>query len=107
MKHSMYKLIKKPFFERFMVKWRNPLTPEQQKEWQPVQTKSKSGGLIYGLFAIALTESAKVTIVLEHPWEKGSKVIFLKIAISYFGSILVRFPSLGAMKHNEKPLRKR
>jgi hypothetical protein len=42
----MYRLIKKPFFGRFMVKWQNPLTPEQQKEWKYLQTQSKSGGTI-------------------------------------------------------------
>ncbi|HLP38961.1 alpha/beta hydrolase [Lacibacter sp.] len=74
----MYKLIKKPFFGRFMVKWVNPLTPEQQKEWSPVQTKSKSGAIIHALFAKALTDKAKATIVLGHPMGKEAKGYFLK-----------------------------
>lgn len=74
----MYRLIKKPFFGRFMVKWQNPLTLEQQKEWQPIQTQSKSGGTIYGLFAKALTEKSKATIVLGHPMGKEAKGYFLK-----------------------------
>lgn len=61
-----------------MVKWQNPLTPEQQIEWQTLQTKSKSGGLIYGLFAKALTYKAKATIVLGHPMGKEAKGYFLK-----------------------------
>lgn len=74
----MYKLLKKPFFGRFMIKWQNPLNPEQQKEWQPLQTKSKSGGIIFGLFAKALTDKAKATIVLGHPMGKEAKGYFLK-----------------------------
>lgn len=74
----MYKLIKKPFFGRYMVKWENPLTIEQQKEWKPIQTQSKSGSTIYGLFAKALTENVKATIVLGHPMGKEAKGYFLK-----------------------------
>jgi hypothetical protein len=74
----MYRLLKKPFFGRFMVKWQNPLTPEQQKDWQPLQTQSKSGGTIYGLFAKALTDKVKATIVLGHPMGKEAKGYFLK-----------------------------
>lgn len=73
-----YKLIKKPFFGRFMVKWKNPLTPIQKKEWKQLQTKSKSGGIIYGLFANALNQKAKATIVLGHPMGKEAKGYFLK-----------------------------
>lgn len=61
-----------------MVKWQNPLTPQQQSDWQTLQTKSKSGGLIYGLFAKALTDNAKATIVLGHPMGKEAKGYFLK-----------------------------
>nr|WP_315153389.1 alpha/beta hydrolase [uncultured Flavobacterium sp.] len=74
----MYKLIKKAFFGRYMVKWQNPLTIEQQKEWDSIKIKSKSGGTIYGLFAKALTENVKATIVLGHPMGKEAKGYFLK-----------------------------
>jgi predicted alpha/beta-fold hydrolase len=74
----MYRLLKKPFFGPFMVKWQNPLTPEQQKYWQTLQTKSKSGGTIHGLFAKSLTDKAKATIVLGHPMGKEAKGYFLK-----------------------------
>jgi predicted alpha/beta-fold hydrolase len=74
----IYKLLKIPFVGRFMVTWRNPLTPEQKKDWQPLQTKSKSGGKICGLFAKALTDKAKATIVLGHPMGKEAKGYFLK-----------------------------
>jgi Serine aminopeptidase, S33 len=78
MRATLFKLVKKPFFGRFMVKWQNPLSLAQQKDWQPVRTKSKSGGLIYALFAKATTEKAKATIVLGHPMGKEAKAYFLK-----------------------------
>ena len=74
----MYKLLKVPFFGRFMVKWQNPLTETQQKEWQKIYTKSKSGGIIHGLFAKAWTENPKATIVLGHPMGKEAKAYFIK-----------------------------
>ena len=61
-----------------MVKWRNPLTPEEQKEWLSLRVKSKSGGIIYGLFAKAFTSVAKATIVLGHPMGKEAKAYFIK-----------------------------
>jgi alpha-beta hydrolase superfamily lysophospholipase len=74
----IYKILKKPFFGRFMVKWRNPLTPEQQRDWQPVTTKSKSGGIIHGLFAKSKTNHQNATIVLGHPMGKEAKGYFIK-----------------------------
>jgi alpha-beta hydrolase superfamily lysophospholipase len=56
----------------------NPLTPEQQKDWHPLRTQSKSGGTIYGLFAKVLTDKVKATIVLGHPMGKEAKGYFLK-----------------------------
>lgn len=61
-----------------MVKWQNPLTLEQQKEWKQLRVKSKSGAIIAGLFAKALTDQAKATIVLGHPMGKEAKGYFLK-----------------------------
>ncbi|MBC7936760.1 MAG: alpha/beta hydrolase [Rhizobacter sp.] len=75
---NFYKLLKQPFFGRVMVKWRNPLTAQQQKDWQALRVKSKSGGIIYGLFAKALTSNAKATIVLGHPMGKEAKAYFIK-----------------------------
>jgi hypothetical protein len=78
MSATLFKLLKKPFFGRFMVKWQNPLSLDQQKEWQQLRVKSKSGGLIYGLFAKATAEQVKATIVLGHPMGKEAKAYFLK-----------------------------
>jgi len=61
-----------------MVKWRNPLTREEKKEWKEISIKSKSGGTIKGLFANAKTENAKATIILGHPMGKEAKGYFLK-----------------------------
>ena len=73
-----YKILKYPFFGRFMVKWRNPLSESEKKDWQPISTKSKSGGIIKGLFAKSKTDGAKATIVLGHPMGKEAKGFFLK-----------------------------
>ena len=61
-----------------MVKWRNPLSETEQKEWQNISVKSKSGGLIKGMFAKANTQEPKGTIVLGHPMGKEAKGYFLK-----------------------------
>jgi len=74
----LYKLVKWPFVGSYMVKWRNPLTEEEQKDWKPLTVKSKSGGYLKGLFAKARTPEAKATIVLGHPMKKEAKAFFLK-----------------------------
>jgi alpha-beta hydrolase superfamily lysophospholipase len=74
----MYKFLKKPFFGRFMVRWHNPLPSEQQTDWRPITTKSKSGAEIKGLFATPLVGEARATIVLGHPMGKEAKGYFLK-----------------------------
>jgi predicted alpha/beta-fold hydrolase len=74
----IYKLLKKPFFGKFMVKWRNPLTETEQKEWARFSIKSKSGGLIQGMFAKTTQQNPKGTIVLGHPMGKEAKGYFLK-----------------------------
>jgi pimeloyl-ACP methyl ester carboxylesterase len=73
-----YKLLKKPFFGKFMVQWRNPLSAEAQKDWERFSVKSKSGSLLQALFAKPFTGSAKATIVLAHPMGKEAKGYFLK-----------------------------
>jgi alpha-beta hydrolase superfamily lysophospholipase len=75
---NIYKILKRPFFGNFMVKWQNPLSPEQKKEWQPISTNSKSGGVIKGLFAKSKTIQEKGTIVLGHPMGKEAKGYFIK-----------------------------
>jgi predicted alpha/beta-fold hydrolase len=72
----IYKLLKKPFFGHFMVKWRNPLTEDEKRNWKEISVSSKSGATISGLYAI--TENPKATIVLGHPMGKEAKGYFLK-----------------------------
>ncbi len=61
-----------------MVKWRNPLSEDDQKEWQKFTVKSKSGALIKGMFAKTKVQDPKGTIVLGHPMGKEAKGYFLK-----------------------------
>jgi len=74
----LYKILKRPFFGRFMVKWRNPLSMEQRKKWSGIQADSKSGVSIKGLFAQTGENMPKATIVLGHPMGKEAKGFFLK-----------------------------
>ena len=73
-----YKIVKYPFFGRFTVKWKNPLSEDERKEWRKISIKSKSGGLIHGLFAQSKTNEEKATVVLGHPMGKEAKGYFLK-----------------------------
>jgi alpha/beta superfamily hydrolase len=74
----IYKLFKRPFVGSFMVKWRSPLSDVERLQWQKVSVRSKSGGIIQGLFANAIHQPAKATIVLGHPMGKEAKGYFLK-----------------------------
>ena len=73
-----FKLAKTPFFGRFMVKWGNPLPPNLRQEWNSFSVKSKTGGLLQGLWAPAGNGAALGTIVLGHPMGKDAKGYFLK-----------------------------
>ncbi len=72
----IYKLIKYPFFGKYMVKWRNPLSEDEMKEWERIDVKSKSGATVKGFYSSI--ENAKATIVLGHPMGKEAKGYFLK-----------------------------
>ncbi|WP_109300720.1 alpha/beta hydrolase [Aquimarina sp. AU474] len=76
---SYYKLIKKPFFGRFMVSWRNPLSIKQLEEWTPISFKSDSGAMLKGLYSSSTIHGqSKATIVLGHPMGKEAKGYYLK-----------------------------
>ena len=77
MKSTIFRLAKKPFFGRFMIKWENPLSLADRTKWTPFTVKSKSGALIRGLSMTAVTP-ARGTIVLGHPMGKDAKGYFLK-----------------------------
>ncbi|MDX2283358.1 MAG: alpha/beta hydrolase [Bacteroidia bacterium] len=74
----MYKLLKQPFFGRFMVHWANPLSPEQQAEWNSLRISSRSGASLQVLYAQAQTPEPRAVIVLGHPMGKEAKGYFLK-----------------------------
>lgn len=61
-----------------MVKWRNPLTEEEQNEWKRFSVESESGGIIQGMLAKTTLTECKGTIVLGHPMGKEAKGYFLK-----------------------------
>ncbi len=80
----IYKILKRPFFGSFMVKWKNPLSENEKREWKRFSIKSKSGGLIQGMFAKTKIKNPKGTIVLGHPMGKEAKGYFLKRNYTYF-----------------------
>ncbi|WP_299216697.1 alpha/beta hydrolase [uncultured Aquimarina sp.] len=75
---TYYKIAKKPFFGRFMIPWKNPLSKEQNKEWNFISFKSKSGALLKGMYSYSINDTTKATIVLGHPMGKEAKGYFLK-----------------------------
>ena len=72
----MYRIIKKPFFRNYMVKWRNPLNENQKKEWKRYEIKSRSNSTIVGMFTEGKNK-IKGTIILGHPMKKSAKGYFL------------------------------
>ena len=75
---SVYKLIKRPFFGSFMVRWRSPLSAAEQGDWQLVRIPSRSGATIQGLLGYATAPVVKAVIVMGHPMGKEAKGYFIK-----------------------------
>ncbi|MBL4578056.1 MAG: hypothetical protein JKX74_06250 [Flavobacteriales bacterium] len=104
-----YKILKYPFFASFMVKWRNPLPEEEKKDWKVVSAKSKSGGIIQGLFAKSKTDTAKATIVLGHPMGKEAKGFFIKrgytdlLRDNGFNTLIFDINGFGESTHGSFP----
>jgi predicted alpha/beta-fold hydrolase len=73
-----YKIIKKPFFGKYMVAWKNPLSEQVKNEWKEIFVESKSGATLTCLYASTKNTPAKATIVLGHPMGKEAKGYFLK-----------------------------
>lgn len=73
---KIYEILKKPFFGRFRVPWKNPLSEEDKVHWQALDIQSKSGANIKALWRDA--KEARGTIVLGHPMGKAAKGVFLK-----------------------------
>ncbi len=75
---NVYKIVKRPFFQRYMVPWRSPLTSSQQRLWTQFQVRSQSGGKIKCLVSKTTSENPKGTVVLGHPMSREAKGYFLK-----------------------------
>jgi Prolyl oligopeptidase family len=73
-----YKIIKKPFFGKYMVSWKNPLSDLEKNDWEKIYIDSKSGAKLICMYAKATSKLAKATIVLGHPMGKEAKGYFLK-----------------------------
>jgi len=74
----IYKLLKKPFFGRFMVQWRNPLSEAEQADWEVFTVASTSGSKIRAWLGKAKTAETKGVLVLGHPMGKPAKGYFIK-----------------------------
>jgi predicted alpha/beta-fold hydrolase len=73
----LFKILKKPFFGKYMVKWINPMSAVEKEKWVSHQIESKSGGKIATLFSKSQHET-KATIILGHPMGKEAKGFFIK-----------------------------
>ena len=74
MKKSIFRLLKQPFFGRFMVQWRNPL--DMDFTWLKDSIKSKTGANI--VVWSHRSQNSIGTVVLAHAMGKGAKGDFLK-----------------------------
>lgn len=77
MKHTAYRLFKKPFFGRFMRPWRWPADVDRG-QWQRLAIDSGSGARLAALLAEAHTPAAKGAVLLAHPMGVAAKGFWLK-----------------------------
>ncbi|UTW05820.1 alpha/beta hydrolase family protein [Pseudomonas benzenivorans] len=77
MKHTAYRLFKKPFFGRFMRPWRWP-DGIDQGPWQRLSIASGSGARLAALLAEAHAPEAKGAVLLAHPMGTAAKGFWLK-----------------------------
>ena len=74
----LQQLLKKPVFGNFFVKnWKNPLSESEQRQWKGISFLNPDGFVLKGLFANALTNTPKASILLVPPMLKSSKAYFL------------------------------
>jgi len=67
-----------------MVKWINPIPENKRKEWKKVAVKSKTGGIIKGLFAKSKSETEKATLVLGPSKGNEAEGYFIKRGYTKF-----------------------
>jgi hypothetical protein len=77
MKHTAYRLFKKPFFGRFIRPWRWP-DDVDQGQWQPLSIASGSGARLAALLAETPAAQAKGAVLLAHPMGAAAKGFWLK-----------------------------
>jgi alpha-beta hydrolase superfamily lysophospholipase len=78
-----YRTMKKPFFGRFMVPWKSPLTFSDQGDWNKKIVDSQSGGRLT-LWTRETREKPRAVILLGHPMGKEAKGFFLKNGLAEF-----------------------
>ena len=77
MKHTAYRLFKKPFFGRFQRPWHWPESIDKQ-QWQRFKIPSKSGATIAALLGSAHTQQAKGAVLMSHPMGVMAKGFWMK-----------------------------
>ncbi|MDX5297772.1 MAG: alpha/beta fold hydrolase [Gammaproteobacteria bacterium] len=77
MKHAAYRLLKKPFFGRFMRPWQWPDNVEQHP-WQRLTIPSTSGARLAALVGETTQPQAKGAILLSHPMGAIAKGFWMK-----------------------------
>lgn len=77
MKHTAYRVFKKPFFGRFMRPWRWPEGIDQQ-QWQRLSIASDSGAQLAALLAESHVPAARGAVLLAHPMGTAAKGFWLK-----------------------------
>lgn len=77
MKNSAYKLLKKPFFGRFVRPWRWPEDVDQE-QWYRLSIASKSGARLSALLAPTHQAQAKGAVLMAHPMGVVAKGFWMK-----------------------------
>ncbi len=75
---GLYKILKKPFFGQFMLKWKNPLSDKETATWFKTWIKSKTKAQLRVWYKSTSQKDVKATIVLAHSMGKPAKGEFLK-----------------------------
>ncbi len=77
MKHTAYRLFKKPFFGRFMKPWRWPEQVDAAR-WQRLALASESGASLAALLGEARAGQVRGAVLLCHPMGTAAKDFWLK-----------------------------
>ncbi|TAI49565.1 alpha/beta hydrolase [Flagellimonas allohymeniacidonis] len=76
---KIFQFLKRIFFGRFMVLWKNPLSQDKMKAWNEALVHSASGAMIKIFYSKPRTvPRPKGIMVLGHPMGKEAKGYFIK-----------------------------